>query len=66
MERNTHDFTIEEPDKQAAWSRMSYEEKNRELLERQVALLQLFLEKHEIDRAQYEKSLHDLTAKMKP
>ena len=64
---NTQVFTIEEnPDKQAAWSRMSYEEKNRELLERQVALLQLFLEKQEIDRAQYEKTLHDLTAKMKP
>ena len=58
------DFTIEEPDKQAAWSRMSYEEKYRELLERQVALLQLFLSKHAIDRAQYEKSLHDLNLKM--
>ena len=44
---------------------MSYEEKNRELLERQVALLDLFLEKHAIDSAQYEKSLHDLTAKFK-
>lgn len=63
---NTHDFTIEEnPDKQAAWSRMSYEEKNRELLERQAALLQLFLEKHAIDRAQYEKTLHDLKDKFK-
>ncbi len=60
---NTQDFTIEEPDKSAAWSRMSYEEKNRELLERQVALLQLFLEKHAIDRTQYEKSFADLKAK---
>ena len=63
---NTQDFTIEEnPDKQAAWSRMSYAENNRELLERQVALLDLFLSKHAIDSAQYEKSLHDLTAKFK-
>ena len=37
----------------------------KELYERQVALLQLFLEKHAIDRTQYEKSLHDLTAKFK-
>lgn len=57
------DFT-EEPDKSAAWSRMSYEEKNKTLYERQVALLQLFLEKDAIDRAQYEKSLHDLESKM--
>ena len=37
---------VEEPDKQAAWSRMSYAQKNKVLYERQVALLQLFLEKH--------------------
>ena len=60
---NTQDFTIEEPDKQAAWSRMSYEEKNREQLERQKRLLDLFLSKHAIDRTQYENSLADLTAK---
>lgn len=63
---NTQDFTIEEPDKSAAWSRMSYEEKNKALYERQVKLLNLFLEKNAIDRTQYEKSLADLTAKMKP
>ena len=62
---NAQDFTIEEPDKSAVWSRMSYEEKNRTLYERQVALLDLFLSKHAIDSAQYEKSLHDLTAKFK-
>ncbi len=59
----TQDFAIEKPDNQAAWSRMSYEQKNRELLERQKRLLDLFLSKHAIDRAQYEKSLHDLTSK---
>jgi len=62
----TDDNFTDEPQALAAWSRMSYEEKNKALYERQVALLQLFLEKQEIDRAQYEKSLHDLTAKMKP
>lgn len=39
---------------------MSYAQKNKALYERQVALLQLFLEKHAIDRTQYEKTLHDL------
>ena len=56
---------VEEPDKQAAWSRMSYAQQNKVLYERQVALLQLFLEKHAIDRTQYEKSITDLTAKFK-
>ncbi len=62
----TDDNFTEESQALAAWSRMSYEEKNIDLYERQVALLQLFLEKHAIDRTQYEKSLADLTAKMKP
>ena len=62
----TDDNFTDEPQALAAWSRMSYEEKNRELLERQGALLDLFLSKHAIDRVQYEKSLADLTAKMKP
>jgi len=60
-----NNFT-DEPQALSAWRRMSYEEKNRELLERQVALLDLFLSKHAIDRTQYEKSLHDLKDKMKP
>lgn len=54
-----NNFT-DEPQALAAWSRMSYAQKNKALYERQVALLQLFLEKHAIDRTQYEKSLHDL------
>ena len=56
------DFT-EEPQALAAWSRLSYAEKNKALFERQKRLLELFLSKHAIDRAQYEKSLADLTAK---
>ena len=59
----TGNTKIEESE--AAWSRMSYQEKNRELFARQKRLLDLFLEKHAIDRTQYEKSLHDLTAKFK-
>ena len=48
----------------AAWNRMTYDEKNRALYERQKKLLDLFLEKNAISRQQYEKSLHDLTEKM--
>ena len=42
----------------------SYEEKNRELSIRQKQMLEGFLERRAISRAQYEKSLHDLTVKM--
>ena len=49
----------------ADWDRMTYSEKNRALFERQKKLLGLFLEKHAISRQQYEKSLHDLTEKMR-
>ena len=65
MKTTVQDFTAETPDTGAAWSRMSYEQKNRALYERQVALLRLFLEKGAIGREQYEKSLSDLTAKMR-
>ena len=56
-------FTTEEPENTAAWNRMSYAEKNRELFQRQEKLLKLLLSKHAIDRVQYEKSLADMTAK---
>ena len=48
-----------------AWGKLSYEEKNKVLYERQKALLDLFLEKKAISQAQHDKSLHDLTNKMK-
>ena len=48
----------------AVWNRLTYEEKNRELFERQKKLLDLFLEKHAISKQQHDKSLHDLTDKM--
>ena len=60
----TTDFT-EEPQALAAWSRLSYAEKNKALFERQVKLLDLFLSKRAIYQTQYDKSLHDLTAKFK-
>ena len=40
------------------------EEKKRELYLRQKHTLDLFLERHAISQAQYEKSLNDLTTKM--
>ncbi|MBQ9464390.1 MAG: hypothetical protein IJU67_03830 [Lachnospiraceae bacterium] len=42
----------------------SYSEKNHLLYLKQKELLETFLEKGAISRAQYEKSLHDLTEKM--
>lgn len=47
------------------WAEMSLEEKNIELYYKQVEVLNLFLERNAISKAQYEKSLSDLTAKMK-
>ena len=46
-----------------AWETLSYEEKNDQLYRRQAALLKTFLERGAISRAQYEKSLRDLTEK---
>ena len=40
------------------------EEKKRQLYEKQVAMLQSFLERNAISKEQYEKSLHDMTEKM--
>ena len=46
------------------WDALSYAKKNRVLYERQKKMLEEFLERGAISRAQYEKSLHDLTEKM--
>ena len=53
-------FTIED----SAWDRLSHEEKNRELFQKQKQLLDGFLEHGAISQAQHDKSLHDLTVKM--
>ena len=47
------------------WSALSYEEKNHQLYLRQKALLDQFLECGAITQAQHDKSLHDLTVKMR-
>ncbi len=49
---------------QTAWGSLSHEEKNHELYLKQKHLLETFLEKGAISKAQYDKSLHDLTEKM--
>ena len=47
-----------------AWDELSPEEKKRRLYLQQKELLEGFLEKGAISRAQFEKSLGDLTVKM--
>ena len=47
------------------WETMSYAEKNEALYLRQKALLDTLLEHGAISRAQHDKSLHDLTDKMR-
>ena len=46
------------------WTILNYEEKNRQLFLHQKQTLDLFLVRGAISRAQYDKSLHDLTLKM--
>ena len=53
-----------EKNAQEEWSRLSPQEKKRQLYLRQRHTLDLFLERHAISREQYDKSLHDLTEKM--
>ena len=48
----------------ADWASLSHEEKNQRLFFRQKELLDTFLENGAISRAQYDKSLGDLTVKM--
>ena len=49
---------------QREWEALSYKEKNHQLYLRQKATLEAFLERSAISKAEYEKSLHDLTEKM--
>lgn len=46
------------------WENLSPEEKKRELFLRQKRILDMFLERHAISQAQYDKSLGDLREKM--
>ena len=54
------DVTIKDP----AWEALSRAEKNHRLYLSQKHTLELFLERGAISRAQFEKSLRDLTEKM--
>ena len=52
-------------DQKNSWGSMSYAEKNRALFLKQKQTLDLFLERGAISQAQHDKSLHDLTVKMR-
>ncbi|MBR3473748.1 MAG: hypothetical protein IKH34_01625 [Oscillospiraceae bacterium] len=54
------DVTIKDP----VWEALSHAEKNHRLYLSQKHTLELFLERGAITRAQYDKSLRDLTEKM--
>lgn len=47
-----------------AWSLLSYEEKNELLFQRQKGILDMFLDRGAISKAQHDKSLKDLIEKM--
>ena len=51
------------PDK-ASWNTLSPEEKRRQLYDKQVETLKLFLERGAISQEQFDKSYGDLTEKM--
>lgn len=48
----------------APWEAMTYEEKDHQLFLKQRDMLDMFLERGAISRAQHDKSLHDLAEKM--
>ena len=55
---------MESKEKQEEWTELSHEQKNRQLYLKQKVLLETFLEHGTITKAQFDKSLHDLTEKM--
>ncbi len=46
------------------WSKLTYREKNHQLFLNQKSILDKFLKRNAISKAQYDKSLHDLQEKM--
>ncbi len=46
------------------WSKLTYKEKNHQLFLSQKSILDKFLKRNAISKAQYDKSLHDLREKM--
>lgn len=53
-----------EYDKTSSYEGLSHKEKKLKLYQSQKRLLETFLERNAISKAQYEKSLNDLTTKM--
>lgn len=49
---------------QSVWEKLSPDDKKRELYLKQKNMLVMFLERGAISKAQYDKSLGDLTVKM--
>lgn len=47
------------------WSKLSYSKKNHQLFLSQKEILRKFRDRNAISAEQYEKSLHDLTVKMR-
>ena len=45
------------------WSKLTYQEKNHQLFLSQKSILDKFLKRNAISKAQYDKSLHDLREK---
>ena len=48
-----------------AWDSMSHEERNHQLFLKQKEMLDMFLERGAITKSQHDKSLTDLTIKMR-
>ena len=46
------------------WSKLTYREQNHQLFLNQKSILDKFLKRNAISKAQYDKSLHDLQEKM--
>lgn len=49
---------------QTEWEKLTPEQKKKQLYLKQKELLDTFLEHHAISKAQYDKSLHDISEKM--
>lgn len=58
------DYLFANASQNSVWASMSREEKNRQLFNKQKAMLDLFMEKGAISRRQRDKSLADLIEKM--
>ena len=58
------DYLFANASQNSVWASMSREEKNRQIFNKQKAMLDLFMEKGAISRRQRDESLADLIEKM--